>query len=85
MRLASWRVAPVWRHASTVLHFAALAVGLWLLAHHDNSVLWLAPLLLVTLRPGQTVTFRVTAFDAQYNASTPSGPVFAERDLFVVR
>ena len=28
-----------------------------------------------SLRPGQTVTFRVTAFDAQYNASTPSAPV----------
>jgi cellulose 1,4-beta-cellobiosidase len=27
------------------------------------------------LRPGQTVTFRVTAFDANYNASTPSAPV----------
>jgi chitodextrinase len=27
------------------------------------------------LRPGQTVTFGVTAFDAQYNASTPSAPV----------
>jgi chitodextrinase len=28
-----------------------------------------------SLRPGQTVTFRVTAFDARYNASTPSAPV----------
>jgi hypothetical protein len=28
-----------------------------------------------SLRPGQTVTFRVTAFDAQYNSSTPSAPV----------
>jgi chitodextrinase len=27
------------------------------------------------LRPGQTVTFRVTAFDARYNASQPSDPV----------
>lgn len=27
------------------------------------------------LRPGQTVTFRVTAFDARYNASQPSAPV----------
>jgi chitodextrinase len=27
------------------------------------------------LRPGQTVTFRVTAFDARYNASLPSAPV----------
>lgn len=27
------------------------------------------------LRPGQTVTFRVTAFDARYNASLPSDPV----------
>ncbi len=30
-----------------------------------------------SLRPGQTVTFRVTAFDAAYNASTPSAPVTA--------
>ena len=29
------------------------------------------------LRPGQTVTFRVTAFDARYNASQPSDPVTA--------
>jgi chitodextrinase len=28
-----------------------------------------------SLRPGQTVTFRVTAFDARYNASMPSEPV----------
>ena len=28
-----------------------------------------------SLRPGQTVTFRVTAFDARYNASTPSAGV----------
>jgi chitodextrinase len=28
-----------------------------------------------SLRPGQTVTFRVTAFDAHYNASMPSEPV----------
>jgi chitodextrinase len=28
-----------------------------------------------SLRPGQTVTFRVTAFDARYNASLPSDPV----------
>jgi hypothetical protein len=28
-----------------------------------------------SLRPGQTVTFRVTAFDAQFNASAPSAPV----------
>jgi chitodextrinase len=27
------------------------------------------------LRPGQTVTFRVTAFDARYNASQPSDPI----------
>jgi chitodextrinase len=27
------------------------------------------------LRPGQTVTFRVTAFDARYNPSQPSDPV----------
>ena len=27
------------------------------------------------LKPGQTVTFRVTAFDARYNASQPSDPV----------
>lgn len=28
-----------------------------------------------SLRPGQTVTFRVTAFDARYNASAPSSAV----------
>lgn len=28
-----------------------------------------------SLRPGQTLTFRVTAFDARFNASTPSDPV----------
>jgi hypothetical protein len=38
-------------------------------AHPVTTATW------SSLRPGQTMTFRVTAFDAQYNASTPSAPV----------
>ena len=37
--------------------------------HPQASATWTG------LRPGQTVTFRVTAFDARYNASQPSDPV----------
>jgi chitodextrinase len=37
-------------------------------AHPTTTATW------SNLRPGQTVTFRVTAFDARYNASTPSAP-----------
>jgi chitodextrinase len=37
--------------------------------HPQTSATW-SP-----LRPGQTVTFRITAFDAQYNASAPSNAV----------
>ncbi len=38
-------------------------------AHPQTAATWSG------LRPGQTVTFRVTAFDANYNGSTPSAPV----------
>ena len=38
-------------------------------AHPQTTATW------SSLRPGQTVTFRVTAFDARYNASTPSAPI----------
>jgi chitodextrinase len=38
-------------------------------AHPQTTATWTG------LRPGQTVTFRVTAFDARYNASPPSAPV----------
>jgi chitodextrinase len=43
--------------------------GVVSVAHPQTSPTWSA------LRPGQAVTFRVTAFDARYNASTPSAPV----------
>ncbi len=43
--------------------------GVVSVAHPQTTATW------SSLRPGQTVTFRVTAFDAQYNASTPSAPV----------
>jgi chitodextrinase len=37
--------------------------------HPETSATW------TRLSPGQTVTFRVTAYDARYNASPPSEPV----------
>lgn len=43
--------------------------GVVSVAHPQTTGTW------SSLRPGQTVTFRVTAFDAMYNASTPSAPV----------
>ena len=43
--------------------------GVVAVAHPETTATWSA------LRPGQMVTFRVTAFDAQYNASVPSAPV----------
>jgi len=43
--------------------------GVVSVAHPQTTATW------SSLRPGQTLTFRVTAFDAQYNASTPSAPV----------
>ncbi len=39
-------------------------------AHPQTTATWTA-----FLHPGQTVTFRVTAFDAMYNASVASAPV----------
>ena len=43
--------------------------GVVSVTHPQTTATW------SSLRPGQTVTFRVTAFDAQYNASMPSAPV----------
>lgn len=43
--------------------------GVVSVAHPQTTATW------SSLRPGQTLTFQVTAFDAQYNASTPSDPV----------
>jgi chitodextrinase len=43
--------------------------GVVSVAHPQTTATW------SSLRPGQTVTFRVTAFDAQYNASPPSPAV----------
>ena len=43
--------------------------GVVAVAHPQTTATW------SSLRPGQTVAFRVTAFDAMYNASTPSAPV----------
>ena len=45
--------------------------GVVSVAHPQTTATWSG------LRPGQTLTFRVTAFDAMYNASTPSDPVTA--------
>ena len=45
--------------------------GVVSVAHPQTTATWSG------LRPGQTLTFRVTAFDAMYNASTPSNPVTA--------
>jgi hypothetical protein len=42
--------------------------GVVSVAHPQTTATWTG------LRPGQTLTFRVTAFDAMYNASTPSDP-----------
>ena len=43
--------------------------GVVSVSHPQTTATW------SSLRPGQTLTFRVTAFDAQFNASTPSAPV----------
>jgi chitodextrinase len=43
--------------------------GVVSVTHPQTAATW------SSLRPGQAVTFRVTAFDANYNASTPSAPV----------
>jgi chitodextrinase len=45
--------------------------GVVSVAHPQATATWSG------LRPGQTLSFRVTAFDAMYNASTPSDPVTA--------